>query len=329
MRIDNPTHIDMRALASERPDRRLIVQFSDPSAYDPLILNQVDIACTVFGSRLDVRFYGHLNTEFDCSVLKFLPSAQSLLLDCLTAIKNLEYISDLDQLVSFGFGAFESKSPGFLRFPNMAKLQRLVLGDTRKHDIDLAPLADFAALRELTVVGHHKNIDVLAASHRIEALSLVSIPRTVNLAFVPTMAALKRLSISFGGRETMDEVQHRTVESLELLAIRGLRYINPAAFPSLTNLEIEDQAQLAAIDLGMLTKLRRLRIINCKTLAALPGIESLRQLNELRLGRTCIDPDELLARSLPKQIMALHLWGYGAKRDKQLDATLKSMGFYG
>ena len=318
MRLDNPTLVDLNALANDGLDSPLTIQFSDSSAYDQGILQTVDAACETFGSRITVRFYSHYRTGFDCSSLRFIPSVQSLLLDCLDTVANLEYIEDLNELVAFGFGVFEAKSPGFLKFRNMQTIRRLVLGDTRKHDIDFAPLSKLEALENLTVVGHHKKIYVLAAKNGIETLSLRSIPKAVGLGFVSKMVGLRRLSISFGGRETIEEIQHRAIESLELGSIRGLGHVHPGAFPSLTNLEIEGQPRLTTLDVFGTPRLRRLRIINCKGLTELRGIESLGKLEEVRLGRTSLDPDELLSRRLQDQINSFHIWGYGAKRDEQI-----------
>ena len=70
------------------------IQFSEPT-YNEKLLKSVNKLCKKFGDKLEVRFYGHYSSTFDCAVLKHLPDVEWLSIDCLTKIDNIEKISVL------------------------------------------------------------------------------------------------------------------------------------------------------------------------------------------------------------------------------------------
>ena len=327
MRIDNPVKIDVGSLESAATDPFFVIQFSRRSAYGPEILRELDDACKVLGARLEVRFYGHYDDAFDCHTLSSLPSVRFLALDRLRHLTHLELLGGMEQIESLSFGVFELKSPALLKFENVRRLRRLRLDDNRGNDVDLADLCHFSQLEELAIAGHRRNIDVLGELDGIAELGLRGIPKIVNLDFVSTMIGLKRLSIILGGRTTLGKIRHAALQHLELIRVRGLSNIEPGDFPALTNLSIEDQVQLRQLDVGINRELKQLRIINCKSLNGLAGLDKLDRLETLILSRTSLDPAEIMNQKLSKSLRTMGLSGYGARRDREIETQLRSVGY--
>ena len=111
-RITDPGSIDEGLIARSIANgaHRVVLQFSKESAYSPSILEDVNRACRTFGVKVNVRFWGHYGSQFDCSHLRRVPEVRSLNLDCLAGISNVAQIGHLDHLEEFSFGVFESIS---------------------------------------------------------------------------------------------------------------------------------------------------------------------------------------------------------------------------
>jgi hypothetical protein len=72
-RIGNPTSIDRAAIETNiAAGTHVVLQFVEP-CYTPELLNTINNLCGEFGEKLEVRFYGHYQTQFDCSFLRRLP----------------------------------------------------------------------------------------------------------------------------------------------------------------------------------------------------------------------------------------------------------------
>lgn len=67
---------------------------------------------------------------------------------------NIEELNELRHLEELTFGVFEADVSRLLETPSLAGLRKLILVDNRKNDIDLAPLAAFCRLEDLTLGGH-------------------------------------------------------------------------------------------------------------------------------------------------------------------------------
>lgn len=104
-----------------------------------------------------------------------------------------------------------------------------------------------------------------------------------------------------GGRENIHEIQQNNIEHLELVWIRGLNDLNNIGnFRKLKTLHVEDQIRLPNIQFDRpLTQLTDLKILNCKTLASVTGIDSLPSLQRLRISRTKVDFDQFINQSFP------------------------------
>ena len=325
-RIENPASPDETEIASlfESGAESVILQFSKSAAYDEQVLAKVNALCERFGSRLNVRFYAHYGSDFDCQILRHIPSVRSLNIDCLMKALHLEYLDELAWLEEFAFGVFEADAPLLLKSRALTRLRRLILAPTRKNNIDLAPLESYAQLKELFVNGQTRDIDSIKTLPRLQKLSLGGIGKKTPLSFIKSIAPLKVLTYILGGRLNVNDLAHDGLEQLEILRVLGLSEINLALFPQLERLTVQDQLKLNELDIRPLRKLQRLSIFNCKNLTNVVGIESADSLESLRIGQTNVDLDKTL-NLLPTSVRALTLHSPRKAIDDKLQQRVASL----
>jgi hypothetical protein len=327
-RIDRPKSIDERQIARflSNGANTVVLQFSGDSDYGPRLLEELNGACKLFGEKLNVRFYGHYSSKFDCGWLRYLPDVRSLNLDCLTSVSNVHEIDRLEHLEEFGFGVFESELPDLLRFSSLLGIRRLILAESRKNNIDLAPLAQYERLQVLFLNSHTRNIETLGRLNGIKKLSLGSMPKKQPLNFVGAMSGLLSLTLILGGRESLHALAHSGVRHLEVLRVRGFTKIDLSLFPQLEKLCIEDQLQFECLELKPTTMLRWLSIWNCKNFRELGGLSGVRHLEYLFVGKTSIDP-EVVFSTAPKSLKNLAVSGYSKRKADEMNARIESLGY--
>jgi hypothetical protein len=326
-RIENPASPDEIQIASllDAGTEVVVLQFSKSAAYDEKTLRKVNAMCERFGSRLNVRFYGHYGSDFDCVNLRHLPFVRSLNIDCLTNATHLESLDELALLEEFAFGVFEANVPLLLESRALRRLRRLVLIETRKNNIDLAPLESYVQLEELFINGHTSHIESIAALPKLLKLSLGGIGKMKSLSFIGSIAPLKTLTYILGGRMNVNDLAHDGLERLEILRVLGLSEINLALFPNLERLTVEDQLRLKELDISPLRRLQRLSVFNCKKLSRLVGLNTAVTLESLRIGITDIELNEVL-NQLPTSVKALTLHSPHKAIDKTLQVRVSSLG---
>lgn len=326
-RIENPASPDEIQIASllESGAEVVVIQFSKSDAYDEKVLGKVNVMCERFGSRLNVRFYGHYGSEFDCRTLRHLPLVRSLNIDCLMDAVHLEFLDELVWLKEFGFGVFRANIPCLLESRALKRLRRLVLGPTHKNNIDLAPLESYAQLEELFINGHTRHIGSIATLPGLQKLSLGGIGNKKSLSFIKSIASLKALTYILGGRLNVNDLAHDGLEQLEILRVLGLSEINLALFPKLERLTVEDQLRLNELDIRPLLKLQRLSVFNCKKLTRVVGIDSAGSLESLRIGLTNVELNEIL-NQLPTNVKALTLNSPRKRIDEKIQLRVASLG---
>lgn len=327
MLLTNPQSIDESQLAVEIEGGRLPrIQFSNPKACGPSILAHLNACCDRFGARLFVRFFGFYKADFDAEILRDLPAVRALIID-LSSAKNIEFIGQLEHLEEFGIGIFQGNYPNILEEPGIQRVQRLILINTRRNNVDLAPLARFPNLSELILNGHSRNIEVLGSLNALRRLCLNQIKKSVRFPWIRSMPRLRDLEILLGGRTDIDEVAHDGLEHLRVDRVRGIERINLAAFPVLSRFHMEDQLRVPGLDLSPIcSSLRSMTIWNCKNFEYLHGIEKMTSLEFLWIGKTKIDADALIPL-FPSCLREVTLAGYGKKRDATIKARLKERSF--
>lgn len=292
-RLTNPVSIDAAAAGRLIMAGDLkVIQFDAPPA-DSTVLAQVNALCREHGAAIQVRFFGFYRAMFDAALLRHLPDVVSLAVDCLSAIDNADVLAQLPRLERLGLGVHEFDQPGFLEMLGLEQLTHLSLGETRKRNVDLAPLARCAALEQLFVHGHSRNAEVIANLPRLSALTLSSFPKRVPLDFLNRAQPLRQLRLLLGSRDSIAGLTHPGIERLGLCWVRGLSELGPLGrLEGLRELSVEYQLRLSAIDLRD-SRLERLRLWDCKTLARVEGLAELGSLRELLVSQTALELDGL------------------------------------
>lgn len=326
-RIHNPASIDAAALrAAIAADGKVIVQFGEHFAPEPLLADLDALAATC-GAALEIRFYGYHFTPFDAAILRALPHAANLSLDCHTSAVNLETLGELRHLQRLQLGAYEMQEHGILALENLRTLEYLSLGETRKANIDLAPLRHWPRLAQLHTTGHVKNIAAITALPALKQLSLSQIKSKDAVDFISAMPALTRLRFVLGGRASIAHVTAPLLEELEVVRVRGLEDLGDLGrFPRLRCLSVEDQIKVKELRLSN-PALECLILRNCKTLERLAGIAALPQLGKLAVYLTQLDIDALLAAGMPPALKQLSFSTGQKKRDDAIRARLEQLGY--
>ena len=329
-RVSDPQVISPVEIAEAAKIRdRLVIQFSHPDAYSPRLLQELNEACRLAGARVQARFYGHYGTRFDAAVLRNLPEVQDLAVDCLSHIDNEDEIGRLPKLQSLSMGVFELDRVDFLQSLQLGELTRLTLSETRKRNIDLAPLSQFRSLAELFVHGHSKGIAGIAALPELRKLTLSAFAKSNGLDFVAAIPSLAQLTLILGGRLHLDDLASATVEMLQILRVRGLETLGELSrFPSLTALRVEDQLQITDLDLGG-ANLERLWLFNCKNLSVLPSLNKQGQLREFFASGVALDMDALRDRDWPLSAKSVQLSTGSKKWNDAARSRLAARGLAG
>jgi hypothetical protein len=326
-RITDPTSVSREEIAAILARGCTpIVQFSRPG-YTPELLRSLDALCAEFGVQIQVRFYGYHRDGFDAAALSHLPHVRWLLVDGVMRIDNEECFWHLPSLERLSFGAFEFDRPDFLAGFALERFTGFALVETRKRNLDLAPLTRCGRLTELYINGHTRNIGAVAGLPKLTALHLRGIPRQQDLAFVGAVAGLRDLSLSLGGRAAIDEISHAGLESLHIARVRGLASLGSLGrFSALRRLQVEDQLQLREISLSG-ARLHELLLVNCKSLARIDGLDEQIDLAHFRTRRTALDLDHLVKRAWPPAMRILALYSGSEKWNKAARQELDRRGY--
>jgi protein phosphatase 1 regulatory subunit 7 len=303
----------------------LRVQFSRSATCTQDIFARLDQCCHRFGTRIEVRFFGFYNEEFDVEILRSLPSVRVLYIDVRRA-RRLEFLGHLDHLVELQIGVRDGDYPEILREPGIQTVRRLVLLDSRRNNIDLEPLSSFSNLTELTICGHWRHIEVLGHLTNVRRLALNQMSKSVQFSWIRSMKGLRDLTVFLGSRTNLDEISHGNLERLRFDRVRGLERVDLARFPELAHFHMEDQLRVQSLDLVPLSSsLRSITVWNCKSFERLVGIETMKILESLWIGGTKVQPEELVTQ-LPGCVRQATLTGFGKKRDDSIKSQLESLG---
>jgi protein phosphatase 1 regulatory subunit 7 len=320
-RIQNPSSVERDVIESKIAEgSHVILQFDSPR-YTPGLLRRINNLCSEFGKEVEVRFYGHYQQQFDASVLRFLPQVAALSIDCLLEATNLSALSELHSLQRLSLGIYRLDDSQFLKKLCLENLERLALCESAKSNFDLAPLQGCSKLAEFYLVGHTRNIECLSSLPALRLLSLGHMPKKQGLGFVSKMESLKRLVIILGGRASISEIQHSSLEELEILRVLGFEnFESIGAFPSLRSLAIEDQIRLEGIRFAPTNKeIRSFRIFNCKTLQQLEKLDHLTALESVRIGKTAIEIDSILNQRLAASLKVFAFYTGKPRRTRRFD----------
>ena len=327
-RITDPEKIEPDVIAAQHAaGSEVIVQFSKP-CYTERHLRQLNELCERFTSRFQVRFYGHYQASFDCLTLKYLPEMRSLAVDCLQSAEHHRTITKLQHLEELSLGVYLFEDPTFLGSDSFRNLKVLRVSETKKRTLDLSPVGNYERLHSLSISGHDKGIEAIARAPNLTELQLAQIRNTVSLGFVSNIKGLTSLRLLLGGRRNIDEIEHSGLTTLSIIRVRGFESFAPEKLPSLHYLQIEDQIQLKELQFSVANKLlSRVLLLNCKGLAQVTGLQYLSDLKEIRVYRTAINFDALLASPLPPHLQIFAFYTVKSALDKQIRAHLDGLGY--
>jgi hypothetical protein len=328
LRINDPIVIDKEEVESLFVERGAVaIQFSKPP-YPKDVLRDIEALCKVHRESLEVRFYGHYSTDFDCSVLLEVPSAMNVSVDCMQKARNIEIFSEMKSLKKLSLGVDEMNFPEILALPSLQALEELRIGETKAHPVRLGPLAQYQHLRNLSIAGQSKGIEKLGLSSSIEELYLNQIKKNVALDFITKMSGLRSLRLLLGGRPNIYEVKHQTLTKLEIVRVMGFETISLDSFPLLEELKIEDQIRLKSINFSAAgPNLRQVWLLNCKSLDSLGGFAELSKLEHIRISRTALDFDQLISVGIPKSLHVFAFYDRSNTKTKSIRSRLDKMGY--
>ena len=239
-RIHNPTNIDAAALREAiATDGQVIVQFGEHFDAAPMLADLDALAATC-GAALEIRFYGYHFTPFDAAILRALPHAANLSLDCHTSAVNLEVLGELRHLKQLQLGVYDMLEHDILALENLRGLQYLNLGETRKANIDLAPLRHWPHLAQLHfILGGRASIAEVAAP-LLEELEVVRVRGLEDLGDLGRFPRLRRLSVE--DQIKVKEIRLGANPALEWLILRNCKTLEGlyglAALPALRKLAV-------------------------------------------------------------------------------------------
>lgn len=327
-RIQDPEFIDANYIDQElRLGKHVIVQFSD-KCYSNEKLFQLNKLCQKYDESFGVRFYGHYADSFDFKTLLLIPEVKCLYVDCLTKAENVQVISELRNLRMLSFGVFELKDTEILDFENLKQLTTLILTETRTKAVNLDYLRDYTYLQSLIIGQHHKNINAVGELSNLEFLSLNSIKQT-PVTFINKLKKLKTLRLLLGGRDNILEIEENGIENLDIDWVRGFNDIsNISKFRQLKTLSIENTIQLPRINFDTtFDHLTDLKILTCKSLSSLNGLNNLPSLHQLRIYNTQIDFDELFQQEMPSSLKIFGFYTTKKKANDIIRQRLDGMGY--
>lgn len=327
-RINDPTSLSSHSIAEKLRTRgKLVIQFSQPSAYPPNLLRKLNDICRQSTDKLEVRFYGHYWSNFDAANLRHLPHVKNLSMDCLMTISNEEIVSSLRHLSALHFGVFEFDRPKFLETLDLRHLNSLIVGESRKRNLDLSSLTTCVALERLSVDGRSKGIDSVRGLPSLEKITLRSATKDQSIAFLRAVPNLKDLTLVLGGRDDIADFASETLQTMQVVRVRGLKSLGDLSrFPSLRNLWIEDQPQLECLDLSG-AQLERLALFNCKNLVSLVGLDQQVRLREFQSSRVALNVDNLRDFHWPDTTKAVRIFSGSLKWNELTAKALMERGY--
>jgi len=303
-----------------------IVQFSKP-IYTPRLLEELNDLTKTYGSKLQIRFFGHYGSKFDFSNLSYLPNVSNLAVDCLMDAENIQCIKVLNDLRYLSLGVYNGIPSDILDYENLRSLEGISISESKIASLDIGQISKMEHLKRAHISGFSKNLSSIGGLESLESLSLSQMKKGTSLGFISEIISLKSLAVFLGGRESMEEVRSETVRELSVVRVRGLSELPLGNFPALEKLLIEDQIKLSRLDLTNNKSVGSIIIINCKTLSDLIGLNGLRLLQQLRVSRTSLGIDSLIFQPLPEGLKIFAFYTGSNPKDKAIREKLDSLGY--
>jgi len=232
----------------------------EPNRPDPVInetigrseyLDRIQQSCARYGARYLVRFYDHVDSEFDASILDQLSEIRSLKIDVNCEITHPEAVGRLPNLERLGLAPRGKTPSDILELMDVARLTSFTLGETSTPPIDLSPLAKAKSLRTLRLLAQGKNIEAIGECISLLELSLHP-PKNVSLDWVNRLQQIEVLKFSLGSLQSMEAVG--PLPNLKDLSFNEVRLLETLGdlqrFPALRRLQTSYQPRLKKLYVG-------------------------------------------------------------------------------
>lgn len=305
----------------------MTIQFSYKK-YDNKLLAEINDLCQEYGENLSIRFYDHEKVGFDCNTLLKIGNVKNLRLDCLSTVKNLNALSELENLKLLGVGIFELCDFEFLSFENLNRLKKLSLTETSSTKLNLEYLVNYTKLNELYIDGHTKNIKTLCNLKKLKVLYLRAIKK-ISLDFINEMKGLETLDLLLGGRSNLNEIEECNIKDLSIDWVVGFNDLSGVLkLRKLEKLKLSLLKQLECIKIENInTSLKDLWIFNCKSLKSIQGLEKFQELDELSLTGVSINFEEFMKITLPNKLKVINFHTFKDRKDKEIRTIIKGLGY--
>jgi len=325
-RLDDPTEINQDKVLERLSEGKPVnIQFRGHS-YTDRVLDQIDDLCKQHSSKLEIRFYDA--PSFNADDLLKIPHVKNLNLDYFDKVENTAALKELIYLEKFFLRVKTVDDTSLWKFENLQKLKILDLEVNKNVDGIFKHLSNYNKLESLVLSGKPINIQAVGNAKNLEQLHLWHLPKSSTLEGLNNLFGLKKLSLTLGGRENMDELKGGNIEVLSLNQVRGFKgFSDLSKFTNLQWLDLMDLAQVRKLDFPVLPSLKKVTILNCKNLELISGFSNLPALESLMIAGINIDFEEFIKMPFPPSLKVFNFFSEKVRRDKEIAKHLKSLGY--
>ena len=214
-------------------------------------IERIQLACIEHGDAYLLRFYDHMECDFDAAILDRLSAVQRLQIDPYGAILNPEAVGRLPKLKALTLAPRGKPKPDILDAMGVKRLEYFTLADSSTSPIDLAPLGGAQSLRTLRLLARGRNSEAIGNCGALTELSMHPSDK-IDLGFINRLQQLEVLKFSLGRIRSIEAIRN-------LPQLRDLSFDNVASleelgdlqrFPRLRRLQINYQRRLKTLRVG-------------------------------------------------------------------------------
>jgi len=288
-------------------------------------LDRIQQVCAALGEAFEVRFYDHTDDVFDARLLDELGEIQTLGIDALGKVSNLDAVARLPKLKHLRFGPARAESANSLADMGVGRLESFTLAGSPSPALDLTPFEDAPNLRKLRLLGRGKNIAAIASAASLTELALHPSPKE-PLDFIGALQGLDVLKLVLGKKESIAEIgplpNLRDLSCFEVALLRDLGDLQ--RFPNLRRLQLSDLKHIPEITVGPGNA--RLEHMRLYSVASLREIHRLSALPKLRCLWAYDSQLDIPWGALPRTVTHFQLVTKAMKGRKEHEAELRAHG---
>lgn len=278
--------------------------------------------------EIQIRIYDQGLSQFDLSILEYLPDVENLELDYLQSVSNFNFVLGLQKLKSISVDIFNLETFEFLEsLPQ--DIEKVSLGKTKSKKPSLKWLSKLKNIRELHIEGQAKDIHAIGDLCKLEKLVLRSVT-SCDIRFIRSLPRLWSLEIKLGGISDLSPLAGlANLKYLELWQVRGLS--NLSVLGSLTGLQFLFLQSLINVtdlpDMRSLKALRRVYLESMKGLQNLDGLAKAPVLEEfIHLCALNFDPEHYESLIGMPSLRRGFFGVSNEKKNKRVEALMKEHG---